>query len=99
MFRLVSDCRRSQGETLGAGRADRLKANFMNIRPLLDGVVIRRVEDEDKARGGIIPDIVEEKPQEGEIVGFRSRARNESGKLQPLETMTMSESLALPPPS
>ncbi len=55
----------------------------MTFRPLLDGVVIRRVEDKDKAEGGIIiPDIVKEKPQEGVEPG----ARTESGKLQTLES-------------
>ena len=58
----------------------------MKFRPLHDRVVIRRVEGEDKTKGGIIiPDTVKEKPQEGEVVAVGPGARDESGKLVPLE--------------
>jgi chaperonin GroES len=58
----------------------------MKFRPLHDRVVIRRIEGEDKTKGGIIiPDTVKEKPQEGEVVAVGPGARDESGKLQPLE--------------
>ena len=58
----------------------------MKFRPLHDRVVIRRIEGEDKTKGGIlIPDTVKEKPQEGEIVAVGPGARDESGKLVPLE--------------
>ena len=58
----------------------------MKFRPLHDRVVIRRVEGEDKTKGGIIiPDTVKEKPQEGEVVAVGPGARDESGKLIPLE--------------
>src|SRR5580658_5411040 len=58
----------------------------MKFRPLHDRVVIRRLEGEDKTKGGIIiPDTVKEKPQEGEVVAVGPGARDESGKLQPLE--------------
>jgi chaperonin GroES len=54
----------------------------MKFRPLHDRVVIRRIEGEDKTKGGIlIPDTVKEKPQEGEVVAVGPGARDESGKL------------------
>jgi len=57
-----------------------------NFRPLHDRVVVRRVESEAKTKGGIIiPDTAKEKPQEGEIVAVGSGARDESGKLVPLD--------------
>ncbi|HME84200.1 MAG TPA: co-chaperone GroES, partial [Roseiarcus sp.] len=58
----------------------------MKFRPLHDRVVIRRIEGEDKTKGGIIiPDTVKEKPQEGEVVAVGPGARDESGKLVPLD--------------
>ena len=58
----------------------------MKFRPLHDRVVIRRIEGEDKTKGGIlIPDTVKEKPQEGEAVAVGPGARDESGKLIALE--------------
>ena len=58
----------------------------MKFRPLHDRVVIRRLEGEEKTKGGIIiPDTVKEKPQEGEVVAVGPGARDESGKLMPLE--------------
>ena len=57
-----------------------------NFRPLHDRVVVRRVESEAKTKGGIIiPDTAKEKPQEGEIVAVVTGARDESGKLVPLD--------------
>ena len=56
------------------------------FRPLHDRVVVRRVESEEKSSGGIIiPDTAKEKPQEGEIIAVGSGARDESGKLVPLD--------------
>ena len=58
----------------------------MSFRPLHDRVVIRRIEESAKTKGGIIiPDTAKEKPQEGEIVAVGSGTRDESGKLQPLD--------------
>ena len=58
----------------------------MGFRPLHDRVLVRRVEAEEKTAGGIIiPDSAKEKPQEGEIVAVGAGARDESGKLIPLE--------------
>jgi chaperonin GroES len=58
----------------------------MQFRPLHDRVVVRRLEAEEKTAGGIIiPDTAQEKPQEGEIVAVGPGARDETGKLMPLE--------------
>ena len=58
----------------------------MKLRPLQDRVLIRRVEQEAKTRGGIIiPDTVQEKPMEGEVVAVGPGARDESGILYPLD--------------
>ena len=54
----------------------------MKFRPLHDRIVVRRIEGEDKTKGGIIiPDTVKEKPQEGEVIAVGPSARDESGKL------------------
>jgi chaperonin GroES len=58
----------------------------MKFRPLHDRVVIRRVEEEGKTKGGIfIPDTAKEKPMEGEVVAVGPGARNEAGALVPLD--------------
>ena len=58
----------------------------MAFRPLGDRVLVRRVEEEEKTRGGIIiPDTAKEKPQEGEVVAVGPGARDESGKIHPLD--------------
>jgi chaperonin GroES len=58
----------------------------MAFRPLGDRVVVKRVEEESKTKGGIIiPDTVKEKPQEGEVISVGPGARDETGKVQPLE--------------
>ena len=58
----------------------------MAFRPLHDRVVVKRLEGEDKTKGGIIiPDSAKEKPQEGKIVAVGPGARDESGKLVPLD--------------
>ena len=58
----------------------------MGFRPLHDRVLVRRVEAEEKSAGGIIiPDTAKEKPMEGEIVAVGPGARDESGKLVPLD--------------
>ena len=54
----------------------------MKFRPLHDRVVIRRVEEEGKTKGGIIiPDNAKEKPQEGEVIAVGPGARDEKGAL------------------
>jgi chaperonin GroES len=54
----------------------------MKFRPLHDRVVVKRLEGEEKSKGGIIiPDSAKEKPQEGEVVAVGPGARDEAGKL------------------
>ena len=56
------------------------------FRPLHDRVLVRRIEAEEKTAGGIIiPDTAKEKPQEGEVVAVGPGARDDSGKVQPLD--------------
>ena len=58
----------------------------MKFRPLHDRVVVKRLEGEEKTKGGIIiPDSAKEKPQEGKIIAVGPGARDESGKLVPLD--------------
>jgi chaperonin GroES len=58
----------------------------MKFRPLHDRVLIRRIEQEEKTAGGIIiPDTAKEKPMEGEVIAVGPGARDESGKIQPLD--------------
>ncbi|MBN9219308.1 MAG: co-chaperone GroES [Mesorhizobium sp.] len=58
----------------------------MTFRPLHDRILVRRIEAEEKTAGGIIiPDTAKEKPQEGEVIAIGTGARDESGKLVPLD--------------
>jgi chaperonin GroES len=58
----------------------------MGFRPLHDRVLVRRVEAEEKTKGGIIiPDTAKEKPQEGEVVAVGGGTRAEDGKVTPLD--------------
>jgi chaperonin GroES len=58
----------------------------MKFRPLQDRVLLRRVDQEEKTTGGIIiPDTDKEKPMQGEVIAVGPGARDENGKLQPLD--------------
>jgi chaperonin GroES len=58
----------------------------MRFRPLHDRVVVRRIDAEEKTKGGIIiPDTAKEKPQEGEVLAVGPGARDETGKVQALD--------------
>ncbi len=58
----------------------------MKFRPLHDRVVVRRIESEERTKGGIIiPDSAKEKPQEGEVIAVGSGARDETGRVNPLD--------------
>ena len=58
----------------------------MKFRPLHDRVVVRRVDSDEKTKGGIIiPDTAKEKPMEGEIVAVGPGARSEDGQIHPLD--------------
>lgn len=58
----------------------------MTFRPLHDRVAVRRLEGEEKSKGGIIiPDTAKEKPSQGEVLAVGPGARDEAGKLVPLD--------------
>ncbi len=58
----------------------------MKFRPLHDRVLVKRIDAEEKTAGGIIiPDTAKEKPQQGEVIAVGPGARDESGKLVPLD--------------
>ena len=58
----------------------------MAFRPLGDRVLVKRVEEESKTKGGIIiPDTAKEKPQEGEVISVGPGVRDDSGKVNALE--------------
>ena len=58
----------------------------MKIRPLQDRVIVKRIEEEEKSKGGIIiPDTAKEKPQEGKVVAVGKGKLNEDGKIIPLD--------------
>ena len=58
----------------------------MKFRPLHDRVVVRRIEEDERTKGGIIiPDTAKEKPQQGEVVAVGPGARDEKGVVQPLD--------------
>jgi len=59
------------------------------FRPLHDRVVVRRIESEEKTKGGIIiPDTAKEKPQEGEVISVGPGARGDDNKIVPLDVKT-----------
>jgi chaperonin GroES len=58
----------------------------MNIRPLYDRIVVKRIEEQETKRNGIfIPDSAQEKPQEGEVLAVGHGKRSEDGTLVPLD--------------
>ena len=58
----------------------------MKFRPLHDRVVLRRIEEDERTKGGIIiPDTAKEKPQQGQVVAVGPGARDEKGVVQPLD--------------
>ncbi len=61
----------------------------MKFRPLHDRVVVKRVEEDTKSKGGIIiPETAQEKPMQGKIIAAGAGARDEAGKLVPLDVKT-----------
>src|SRR5690348_2074258 len=71
---------------ISPSRTDYRRESTMAFRPLGDRVLVKRVEEEEKTKGGIIiPDTAKEKPQEGEVIAVGPGARDESGKIQPLD--------------
>jgi chaperonin GroES len=69
-----------------AFRADEENMAKTKFRPLHDRVVVRRIDAEEKTKGGIIiPDTAKEKPQEGEVIAVGPGGRDEAGKLIPID--------------
>jgi chaperonin GroES len=63
-----------------------MKPKAMKLRPLHDRILVRRIEEEQKTKGGlIIPDTAKEKPQEGTVIAVGKGRVNEDGKLRPLD--------------
>jgi len=58
----------------------------MKVRPLHDRILVRRIEEENRTRGGIIiPDTAKEKPQEGRVIAVGDGRVDDAGKLRPLD--------------
>ena len=58
----------------------------MKIRPLQDRIIVKRIDEEEKSKGGIIiPDTAKEKPQEGKVVAVGKGKANDDGKITPLD--------------
>jgi len=58
----------------------------VKIRPLQDRIIVKRIEEEEKSKGGIIiPDTAKEKPQEGKVVAVGKGKINEDGKITPVD--------------
>jgi chaperonin GroES len=58
----------------------------VKIRPLQDRIIVKRIEEEEKSKGGIIiPDTAKEKPQEGKVVAVGKGKVNDDGKITPLD--------------
>ena len=58
----------------------------MKIRPLQDRLIVKRIAEEEKTKGGlIIPDTAKEKPQEGKVIAVGKGKANEDGKVTPLD--------------
>src|ERR1700740_3011252 len=76
----------SPSDSANALRNSGPRSPSINLRPLQDRILIRRVEPEAKSSGGIfIPDTAQEKPMEGEVVAVGPGARDENGRLYPLD--------------
>ena len=58
----------------------------MKIRPLQDRILVKRIDEEEKTKGGIIiPDTAKEKPQEGKVIAVGNGKIGDDGKIQPLD--------------
>ena len=74
------------GRPFAAFSGAKTRKDDMSFRPLHDRVVVKRLEGEEKTKGGIIiPDTAKEKPQEGKVVAVGPGGRDENGKLTPLD--------------
>jgi chaperonin GroES len=74
------------GRQTAAKRADREESNMSKIRPLQDHVIVRRVKEQEKSKGGIIiPDTAKEKPAEGEVLAVGNGKVQKDGTLRKLD--------------
>ena len=72
----------------------------MKIRPLQDRVIVKRVEEDAKSKGGIIiPDTAKEKPQEGKVVAVGKGKLGDDGKVTPLDVKSTTESFSANTPA
>jgi chaperonin GroES len=63
-----------------------MRRHKMNFRPLHDRILIKRIEEKETVKGGIIiPDTAKEKPQEGEVIAVGNGRKTEEGKIVPLD--------------
>ena len=63
-----------------------MKPKAMQLRPLHDRILVKRIEEEERTKGGlIIPDTAKEKPQEARVIAVGKGRVNEDGKLRPLD--------------
>jgi chaperonin GroES len=61
----------------------------MKVKPLHDRILVKRIEEEERTKGGIIiPDTAKEKPQEGRVIAVGKGRVNEEGKIRPLDVRT-----------
>jgi chaperonin GroES len=76
----------------GPGRPEETQSweeNHMNIRPLQDRVIVKRVQEEEKTKGGIIiPDSAKEKPVEGEVLAVGNGKVQDDGSVRKLDVKT-----------
>jgi chaperonin GroES len=84
--RLLTDAHRGRRRRIPHQNSIQEEDRTMKFRPLHDRVVVRRLDGEEKTKGGIIiPDTAKEKPQEGEVVSVGPGARDDAGKLVALD--------------
>jgi chaperonin GroES len=68
------------------GKTEEERRIHMNVRPLHDRLIVKRVEEKETIKGGIIiPDSAKEKPQEGEVIAAGNGKKTEDGKIIPLD--------------
>jgi chaperonin GroES len=73
-------------DIIDASRDNERRFGAMKIRPLQDRVIVKRIAEEEKTKGGIIiPDTAKEKPQEGKIIAVGKGKLNDEGKVVPLD--------------
>src|SRR5262245_28313554 len=87
VLKVLTSCFRTvPGRRPCASQPRKLGGLAMQFRPLHDRVVVRRIEEDERTKGGIIiPDTAKEKPQQGEVIAVGPGARDDKGVIQPLD--------------